>query len=83
MNWWAKKGSGNQGVVSEDGGTGRTVAVACDAKDAVMLAAAPEMLTALQGLLATCELNTDDMEDETRIAIRAAQDAVRNAKGEL
>ena len=49
--------------------------------NAKLIAASPDLLAALQGLLATCELNTDDMEDETRTAIRAAQDAVRNARG--
>lgn len=53
------------------------------AANARLIAAAPSLLTALQGLLATCELNTDEMEDETRTAIRAAQDAVRNARGEV
>jgi hypothetical protein len=47
MNWYAKNGSGGQGIVIDED-TGRSVAVAYDVKDAPLLAAAPEMAEALR-----------------------------------
>ena len=45
-DWYAKNSSGDQGIVI-DANTGRTVAVAYEARDTAILAAAPEMLAAL------------------------------------
>ncbi len=47
MAWYAKKGSGGQGIVIDEK-TGRNVAVAYDKKDSELLAAAPELLEALK-----------------------------------
>ena len=46
MNWYAKSTSGGQGLVIDEA-DGRNVAVAYDEKDAGLLAAAPDMRTAL------------------------------------
>lgn len=46
-----------------------------------LLEAAPGLLAALEGLLRTCELNLDDMEPETREAIKVAAAAIAKAKG--
>ena len=79
MNWWAKKGSGNQGVVSEDGGTGRTVAVAYDAKDAVLIAAAPDLLAALVLCVQDYEDNGGLLKEGTPSHIMAARAAIDKA----
>lgn len=50
--WYAKETSAGQGVIADDE-TGRSVAVAYDVKDTALLAAAPELLAALQGLAST------------------------------
>lgn len=48
--WYHTNGSGGQGTVCDEE-TGRTVAVAYDAQDAPLLAAAPDLLAALQALV--------------------------------
>ena len=53
-DWYAKNSSGDQGIVI-DANTGRNVAVAYEARDTAILAAAPEMLAALVAIAArTC-----------------------------
>lgn len=49
-SWYSKPGSGGQGLVIDEN-DGRTVAVAYDEKDRELLAAAPELLSALIGLM--------------------------------
>ncbi len=51
--------------------------------NARLIAAAPDMLAALQELLATCEMNLDDLEEDTINAITTALAAIKKAKGEL
>ena len=46
-----------------------------------VMAAAPELLAALEGLLAAPDLNLDGLEAETISAIRAARAAIAKAKG--
>ena len=48
-DWYAKNSSGDQGIVI-DANTGRTVAVAYEARDTAILAAAPDMLEGLERL---------------------------------
>lgn len=45
-------------------------------EDAMLMAAAPKLLAAVQSLLGCCELNLDEMEDDTREAIGEAETAV-------
>jgi hypothetical protein len=52
-----------------------------DAHDAALIAAAPELLAALRGLLDCCELNMDDMEPSTDEAITRAFTAIHKATG--
>jgi len=47
--------------------------------NAKLMSAAPDLLTALKDLLGCCELNLDEMEDDTRRAIDAAREAVHAA----
>jgi hypothetical protein len=55
MNWYNKQGSGGQGIVIDEA-DGRTVAIAYDAKDAALIAAAPELLEALHALQVAVDL---------------------------
>ena len=48
-DWYAKNSSGDQGIVI-DANTGRNVAVAYEARDTAILAAAPDMLEGLERL---------------------------------
>lgn len=48
-----------------------------------LIAAAPDLLAALFGLLNTCELNAPEMEIETQEAINAAVIAIAKAKGSI
>jgi len=50
LNWYAKPASGGQGLVIDED-TGRNVAVAYDAKDTMLLAAAPRLLGGLRDCL--------------------------------
>lgn len=49
--------------------------------NARLIAAAPDLLAAILGLLNTCELNAQNMEQETQEAINAAVIAIVKAKG--
>lgn len=53
--WYGKETSGGQGLIIDEK-TGRSVAVAYDAKDTALLAAAPRMLAAIKAVL---ELQAD------------------------
>lgn len=53
---------------------------ACDA-DARLIAAAPELLEALQALVGEADLGELDHDDETRELIERARDAIERATG--
>lgn len=52
-----------------------------DRDDARMMAAAPQLLTALQHLLLSAELNLDEIEPHTVAAVERARDAMTRATG--
>lgn len=52
--WHTSKGSGGQGLVIDEA-DGRTVAVAYDAKDAPLLAAAPDLAAVCREILNWCD----------------------------
>jgi type II secretory pathway component GspD/PulD (secretin) len=72
--WYETSTSNHQGVVAEEE-TGRTVAVAYDKADALLIAAAPDLLAALEGLL---EGLTPSQAPSRQ---RAACDAISKATG--
>ena len=87
-DWYAKNSSGDQGIVI-DANTGRNVAVAYEARDTAILAAAPEMFAAL----VECEQllhkiaciyggTTGPRGCDTLSARRAARAAIAKATGE-
>lgn len=80
MSWYAKKSSGTgQGLVIEEN-TGRTVAVAYDEKEAPLLAAAPELLAALEDALESLS-RLKDAHDAYRVTcISQARAAIAKAK---
>jgi hypothetical protein len=80
MSWYAKKRSGTgQGLVIEEN-TGRTVAVAYDDKDAPLLAAAPDLLAALEDALESL-LHLKDAPGAYRVTcISQARAAIARAK---
>ena len=73
--WYEASTSGDQGLVIEET-TGRSVAVAYDKADAVLIAAAPELLNALEYLIRV----DDELEYES--AVKQAREAITKAKGE-
>jgi hypothetical protein len=73
--WYEASTSGDQGLVIEET-TGRSVAVAYDKADAVLIAAAPELLNALEYLIRV----DDELEYES--AVKQAREAIAKAKGE-
>lgn len=85
MKWYAKNaGGGHQGLVIDEA-DGRTVAVSYDPKDAALLAAAPDLLAALQALMFV--MNRDDDGDyficsEAKSDIAAAREAIAKATGQ-
>lgn len=81
MNWYARKSSGDQGLIIEED-TGRNVAVTYDEKDAPLIAAAPELLTALTALMGLWDREdvADTWHDEfvkARAAITKATEKIR------
>lgn len=48
--------------------------------NARLIAAAPELLEALKWILDCCELNLDDMEENTRASIKIARAAIAKAE---
>ena len=80
-NWYTmSKPDARQGIIAEDS-TGRSVAVSYDAKDAPLIAAAPELLAALEALLACPAMNEDSAEPATLEAYKLALAAIAKAKG--
>ena len=73
MGWYVAKGGGSGQALVVDEADGRSVAVAYDGKDAPLLAAAPELLAALRGML---DLRPD------REVYRRAEAAVGEAGGD-
>lgn len=73
-NWYATK-AGAQGLIIEED-TGRNVAVAYDAKDASLLAAAPTMLAALKQLDDRWDELPRDLQQVVIKAIEAAEDVL-------
>lgn len=73
--WYSKKSAVpdwcDQGVVC-CATTGETIAVSYKHKNTPILAAAPELARLLGEVLGVCELNLDDMEDDTRKIVREA-----------
>ena len=75
--WYEAKTGNHQGLIIEEG-TGRNVAVTYDKSDSAIIAAAPDLLAALESLMDdadVCEVAGDD-------AIRQARAAIAKAKGE-
>jgi hypothetical protein len=70
--------SGSAGFQCEPWGNPTPISMA----DTRLIAAAPALLAALEGLMGTCELNLEDIEPDTVIAINEASAAIRAAKGE-
>ena len=80
--WYGKTSAGDhQGlVISEE--TGANIAVAYDKKDTDMLAAAPDLLTAIDGLLdAISDLSDEAREEFNEDAVLAAIAAAGKARG--
>ena len=88
MEWYVGSTGNHQGLVIEEE-SGRNVAVAYDKKDAPLLAAAPELLKALQRLddAVSQDILTDAPECDKAVravaaAQRRARAAISKAKGE-
>ena len=76
----------NRAIVRVNAWKGRTIAdcgqdTPNNMVNAVLISTAEDLLSALEGLLRTCELNLDEMEPATQAAIEQAQAAVRKARG--
>lgn len=72
QSWYAANGPGGQGhVVSET--DGRNVAITYDEKDAPLVAAAPELLDALEAALSPVGDLTGLWKDQARAAIAKAR----------
>jgi len=77
QSWYAPKSSNHQGTIVNEG-DGRTVAVAYDKADAPLIAAAPELLEALQTILSYHD--KDEIDDNWQL--KEASAAIAKARGE-
>lgn len=74
-SWYVRSGTGQFLATMATG-------IDClDREHARMMAAAPQLLTALQDLLLSSELNLDELEPHTVAAVERARDAVTCATG--
>jgi len=79
MSWYAAKSAGRgQGLVIDEE-NGRNVAVSYDEKDTPLLAAAPNLLAALERVLLCPAMNEDSAERETVASRRSARAAIAKA----
>lgn len=62
-------------------GAGKTTALCWDEHDARLIAAAPALLAALQGLVGEADLGEIDHDDDTRELIERARAAIELATG--
>ena len=77
-HWYNSAGSCGQGLVIED--TGRTVAVCYDEKDAPLIASAPELVEALESLVAVfAHTEGNDRGNKAKTEILAHNPDVRTA----
>lgn len=80
--WYTKtKQDDLQGLICEEG-TGRNVAVSYDSKDAALIAAAPEMLAALEKLLTLYDKKVMTPVDVYPSSWREVREVIEKAKGE-
>lgn len=80
---WCEASTGNhQGLIVEEG-TGRNIAIAYDKKDAALIAAAPELLSALENLLDEMESRFDyeDADEGEQEAMDNARNIITKATG--
>lgn len=75
--WHAAKSANRQGLVVSES-TGANIAVTYDKRDAAIVAAAPDLLDALQMLLKMTEDG-----DVTTVELNEARAAIAKAKGDL
>jgi hypothetical protein len=74
-SWYDKSGAGNhQGLIISES-DGRNVAVAYDKKDAPLIAAAPELLSALAGILDLAYEGQRNRESDMRDSVEGSEDA--------
>jgi hypothetical protein len=76
--WYGRKTSADQGLISDEI-TGRNIAVAYDCNDTALLAAAPELLEALEAIVLLAEDQGRRNLPECR---SLALQAIAKAKGE-
>ena len=74
--WYEARTGNHQGLICSDGGA--NVAVAYDKEDAALIAAAPELLEALEGILDAVNVRIDDPRIK---AFNAARSIIGRAKG--